>query len=161
MDQSKQLEAIMKMQLKSLPTKLAAIALVFAVGLIGRPATAHLPANGRDKSSGTRLAQAMIELEVLKGRWVRPDGGYAITIKSVDPSGKMDATYANPNPIDVAKALVSREGGVLRVFLELRGARYDGSTYTLTYDPTGDRLSGVYFQAVLNQKFEVIFQRAK
>ena len=111
--------------------------------------------------SGAALAQTTPELGVLKGRWVRPDGGYAITIRSVDSSGKIDATYANPNPINVSKAEVSQEGGALRVFLELRGAGYPGSNYTLTYEPRSDRLVGVYFQAVLQQKFDVIFRRAQ
>jgi hypothetical protein len=73
----------------------------------------------------------------------------------------MDATYFNPNPINVSKADVSVEGGALRIFVELRGAGYPGSTYTLTYVPAGDRLTGVYFQAVMQQKFDVVFQRVK
>jgi hypothetical protein len=130
--------------------------LVLAAGLIGPAAMAHGPA-----VKGIRLAQATPEFGVLKGRWVRPDGGYVIVIKSVDPSGKIDATYLNPNPINVAKAEVSREGGALRAFLELRGAGYPGSTYTLTYEPRSDSLIGVYFQAVMQRKFDVVFQRAK
>lgn len=35
----------------------------------------------------------------LPGRWVRPDGGYVIAIKSVDAGGKLEASYANPNPL--------------------------------------------------------------
>jgi hypothetical protein len=135
---------------------LGSLSLVLAAGLIGPAAVAHGPA-----AKGIRLAQATTEFGALKGRWVRPDGGYVIVIKSVDPSGKMDATYFNPNPINVSKAEVSREGVALRVFLELRGAGYPGSTYTLTYEPRSDSLTGVYFQAVMQQKFDVIFQRAK
>jgi hypothetical protein len=108
-----------------------------------------------------RLAEATPEFAVLKGRWVRPDGGYTIVIKGIEPSGRMDVTYLNPNPINVSKAEVSAQGGALRVFLELRGAGYPGSTYTLTYDPRSDTLIGIYFQAVVQQKFDVIFQRAK
>jgi len=115
----------------------------------------------QDEARGVRLAQATPELAILIGRWVRADGGYAIVIKSIDPSGKMEATYSNPNPISVSKAEVSVEGGTLRIFIELRGVGYPGSTYTLTYVPTGDRLTGVYFQAAVQQKFEVVFQRAK
>ena len=33
----------------------------------------------------------------------------------------------------------------------------NGSTYTLIYDPLNDVLKGVYFQAVLQQKFDVYF----
>jgi len=42
--------------------------------------------------------------EMLKGRWLRPDGGYIIEIRGVDPSGKIDAVYLNPRPINVARA---------------------------------------------------------
>ena len=101
------------------------------------------------------------ELGVLKGRWVRRDGGYTIVIKSVDPSGTIDATYSNPKPIGVSKAEVSADAGALNVFLELRDQGYLGSTYTLTYDSKCDCLLGIYFHAVLQQKFGVIFQRVK
>ncbi len=82
-------------------------------------------------------------------------------IKSVDPNGKIDATYANPNPINISRAEASVEGSSLRIFIELRGAGYPGSTYTLTHVPTGDRLTGEYFQAAIRQKFDVIFRRAR
>ena len=136
--------------------KLASLSLVLAAGIIGPAAVAHGPA-----AKGFRLAQATPEFDVVKGRWVRPDGGYIIVIKGVDPSGRMDAAYFNPNPINVSKAEVSAQGRVLKVFLELRGAGYPGSTYTLTYEPRSDTLTGVYFQAVVQQQFDVIFQRAK
>jgi hypothetical protein len=97
--------------------------------------------------------------DVLKGAWVRPDGGYVIVIKNVGQGGQLDAMYFNPNPLPFAKALVSREGGLLRVSLELRAGGYDGSTYELTYDPTSGRLNGVYYQAVIRKKFDVTFTR--
>ena len=105
--------------------------------------------------------QAQSGFEILKGRWVRPDGGYTITIKSVDAGGKLDAAYANPNPPPFAKAEASRDGKTLKVFLELRAGGYNGSTYTLTYDPASDRLKGIYYQAVARQKFDVYFARAR
>lgn len=97
----------------------------------------------------------------LPGRWVRPDGGYIITIKSVDPSGKLDAAYANPNPLPFAKAEAMLDGKVVKLFFELRAGGYNGSTYTLTYDPASDSLKGVYFQAVAQQKFDIYFMRAR
>ena len=60
-----------------------------------------------------------------------------------------------------AKAQATREGGVIKVFIELRGPGYPGSTYTLTYDPKTDELAGIYYQAVMQQNFEVVFVRAK
>ena len=59
----------------------------------------------------------------------------------------MDATYCNPNSINVSRKVVLS-------FLELRGAGYPGSTYTLTYEHRSDSLIGVYFQAVMQQKFD-------
>jgi hypothetical protein len=97
----------------------------------------------------------------LVGRWVRPDGGYVITIRSVDAAGKLDAGYANPGPLPFYSAEATREGGQIRLFFELRAGGYGGSTYRLTYDAATDRLVGVYYQAVARQSFDVQFERAK
>ena len=102
------------------------------------------------------------EFRKLLGKWQRPDGGYVLEIKAVDePSGKLDAAYFNPQPINVSKAMATREGTSTKVFVELRAANYPGSTYTLVYDPATDQLKGIYFQAALKQQFEVFFQRLK
>ena len=98
-------------------------------------------------------------LDVLKGAWVRPDGGYTIAIRGIGPNGALDAMYFNPNQLPFAKAQATREGAAVRVFLELQAAGYGGSTYELTYDPATDRLKGIYYQAVAKQKFEVYFAR--
>ena len=95
----------------------------------------------------------------LKGTWVRPDGGYRIEIKSIGADGQIEAMYFNPNPLPFAKASVRQDGKVLRVFLELRAGGYNGSTYELTYEAAGDRLNGIYYQAVMKQKFDVVFMR--
>jgi uncharacterized protein (DUF2147 family) len=101
------------------------------------------------------------DLTFLLGNWVRPDGGYTITIRSVDNSGKIQASYANPRPLPFSKAEVSREGKAVKLFFELRAEGYNGSTYRLTYDPASDHLVGIYYQAVQRKDFEVVFQRAK
>ena len=131
------------------------------VTLSGSPALAQGLVGTQDKTQGMTLTQVTSELGVLKGRWVRPTGATLLSSRALISSGKIDATYFNPNPVNVSKAEVSREGGALRLFLELRGAGYPGSTYTLTYEPRSDSLTGVYFQAVMQQKFDVVFQRAK
>jgi hypothetical protein len=102
---------------------------------------------------------APIDLDRLTGAWVRPDGGYVILIKSVAAGGELQAMYFNPNPLPFAKARASREGGVLRAQFELRAGGYNGSTYELRYDPSTDRLTGTYYQAVAKQSFEVQFAR--
>jgi len=110
--------------------------------------------------TGRALAQGS-DVTILLGNWVRPDGGYTITIRAVDTNGKIQASYANPSPLPFSKAEVSREGKAVKLFFELRAAGYNGSTYRLTYDTASDRLVGVYYQAVQRKEFDVVFQRAK
>jgi hypothetical protein len=98
---------------------------------------------------------------VLSGRWVRVQGGYVITINSVDVDGRLDASYANPRPLPFHTAVATSDGSNLKLFFELRAAGYGGSTYTLTYDAANDRLTGVYDQVVVKQKFEVVFVRSR
>ena len=97
----------------------------------------------------------------LRGRWLRPDGGYMLDIRDVEASGKIEAVYLDPEPIHVAMAEATRDGAALQVFVELRAPNYPGSTYTLRYEPQRDQLEGSYFQAALQQRFEVMFVRMK
>ncbi len=101
------------------------------------------------------------ELEKLVGRWERPDGGYILEIKGVDASGKADVAYYNPNPIKVSRAAAFREQGVSKIAVELRDVNYPGCTYTLEYNPQSDQLAGQYYQAALQQTYEVVFSRVK
>ena len=109
----------------------------------------------------TLLRGANGGFNALNGRWLRPDGGYVLEIRSVDAGGKIDAVYLNPKPINIAKADATRDGSRVTVFVELRAANYPGSTYTLTYDREDDQLQGIYFQAVQRQSFNVYFVRMK
>jgi hypothetical protein len=124
--------------------------IVIAVGLvigIGAAVTILRGANG--------------SFDTLKGRWLRPDGGYVLEIRSIDSKGKIEAAYFNPKSINIAKADASQDGPTLKVFVELRAPNYPGSTYTLSYDPQQDQLKGIYFQAVQQQNFDVNFVRMK
>ena len=98
---------------------------------------------------------------ILPGRWVRLQGGYVITINSVEADGRLDASYANPRPLPFHTAVATSDGNSLKLFFELRAAGYNGSTYTLNYDAVNDRLTGVYDQVVVKEKFEVVFVRSK
>ena len=101
------------------------------------------------------------ELAKLVGKWQRPDGGYILDIRSVDASGKLDAGYFNPNPINVSRAAAWREKGASKLVVELRDVNYPGSTYSLELNPESDQLFGQYFQAAMQQTFEVVFSRVK
>ena len=109
-------------------------------------------------SAGTGTKAAF---DSLKGRWLRPDGGYVIDIRDVDASGKLAAGYFNPRPINVSQAEASREGDTTKVFIELRDMNYPGATYNLAYDPEKDQLRGIYYQPALGQSFDVFFIRMK
>jgi hypothetical protein len=116
-------------------------------------------------ASQTNAAPAAVaaspELAKLVGKWQRPDGGYVVDIRGVDPSGKLDVGYFNPNPINVSRAAAWREKGATKLVIELRDVNYPGSTYTLELNPQTDQLFGQYFQAALRETFEVVFSRLK
>ncbi|MCX6995942.1 MAG: hypothetical protein NTV49_02385 [Kiritimatiellaeota bacterium] len=105
------------------------------------------------------VAVSRAGLGKLPGKWLRPDGGYVLEIKAVAAAGQLDAAYFNPNPIKVAAARATQEGGVVKVFVELRDEGYPGCTYTLTYDAPADQLSGVYYQAAQQQRYDIVFVR--
>ena len=107
------------------------------------------------------LQEKSVDFQTLKGRWLRPDGGYVLEIRAVDSNGAIDAVYLNPRPINIAKAEATRDDASVNVFVELRAPNYPGSTYKLTYDSRQDQLRGNYFQAVERQNFSVFFVRAK
>jgi hypothetical protein len=107
------------------------------------------------------FAQEAPGFAVLKGRWVRPDGGYVIEIRGVDAGGRMQAAYYNPKPITVSRAEATRLGAAVAVLIELRAPGYPGSTYTLVHEPKSDQLQGIYHHAGLQENFEVVFVRDK
>ena len=131
---------------------------VLALAFVTGAATAQGTA-GTTKGAAAPAVVENIGIDVLKGTWVRPDGGYMIAIRTIAPNGQLEAMYFNPNPLPFAKAQAVQDGATLRAFFELRAGGYDGSTYELAYDPATDRLKGIYYQAVVKQKFEVSFVR--
>jgi hypothetical protein len=95
----------------------------------------------------------------LIGKWVRPDGGYILDIKSIGSGGNIEMTYLNPKPINVSKAQVDMKTGKIELLIELRDRNYPGNYYTLTFDSESNRLVGVYHHLGLNQNFDVYFIR--
>ena len=112
-------------------------------------------------NAASSAAAASPELVKLVGKWERPDGGYILEIKNVDASGKLDAAYFNPDPIHVERAAAMRDKRTNKVFIELNDVNYPDCTYSLTLDPQSDQLYGQYFQAAMQQTFDVVFARVK
>ena len=93
------------------------------------------------------------------GEWIRMDGGYVIKVKDIKPDGTIEAAYFNPAPIHVSESRISMWKGLVRLFVKLKDRGYPGSTYTLFYHTEKDALAGFYYQAELEQTFEVVFIR--
>jgi len=141
------------------PSSAMAVACLAALALTTILAGTAIAQGVAPADSGKAAPPATVGFATLKGTWVRPDGGYRIVIGSVGADGRIEAMYFNPSQLPFAKAQASLSGTQLRASFELRAGGYDGSTYDLSYDPASDRLSGVYFQAVIKQKFDVYFVR--
>ena len=101
------------------------------------------------------------DFKVIVGEWVRPDGGYIVRVRDVNPDGSVDAGYFNPGKINIAEANVSLWKGMVKLFIKLQDKGYPGSTYTLYYYPEKDALAGFYYQAAVGQTYEVVFFRKK
>ena len=157
--------AVAKRGIHGVPAVFVVVALLVTLGLWWwKVKSAHIsPPAARIETNATNPAatEGKTEFQKLRGQWRRPDGGYILAIRNIADSGAMEAAYFNPNPIHVAKAEASQQDSVIRVFIELRDVNYPGSTYTLTYEPSSDQLRGIYYQAVEQQRFEVIFERIK
>ena len=134
------------------------ICLVF-MGLVGAVLYGLMSRSSTETAATVSQKKETPDFNRLVGTWVRPDGGYVIEISNIHPDGRVDAAYFNPRPIHVSQATVSEDGGLIELFIELQGKGYPGSTYTLKYIPEHDAMLGIYFQAVIQQSFDVIFQR--
>lgn len=99
------------------------------------------------------------DIDALLGAWQRTDGNYIIVVSGIGAFGQLQATYFNPRQLPFAKAVATRDVEVLRANFELRAGGYDGSVYELSYERAGDRLVGSFYQAVAQQRFDVVFER--
>ena len=99
--------------------------------------------------------------DLLIGRWVRTDsdGNYILEIKSATTAGNLEASYFNPNPIKVGHSEWQKKNGGVVIIVELRDVNYPGSTYTLYFHPSENRLTGRYYQAVEGTTYDVAFVR--
>ncbi len=131
------------------------------------PRGGERPAGGADRAQpaapGTAVGPGPVRagagFEKLVGRWLRADGGYVLEIRAASPEGRLEASYLNPRPINVARAEAARGGDLVTLLVELRDVNYPGSTYNLWYDDGRDLLEGTYYQAAQQQTYDVVFAR--
>ena len=156
----------MNSEKNTLPRFLRSVLASVALGLFALPAcqrkdasttsTAGLPPSFAAPAAPVPVATL---INRVKGRWLRPDGGYILAITTIDADGRAEAGYFNPSPIRVAWARVKAEGAAIKIDVELRDQNYPGCLYKLIYVPERDRLLGTYFQAQMQQTYEVEFVR--
>jgi len=141
----------------------AVVALALAVATWrSTPAPAAAPATGRHPPAAVpapppTASDTPEHFRALLGEWVRPDGGYVLVIHGVRADGEAAVGYFNPRPIRVARAEARREGEVVGLFVEFDDVNYRGSTYSLGYNARSGQLEGLYYQAPLRQRFDVVF----
>ena len=109
----------------------------------------------------TAVSAEQADFKVIIGEWVRPDGGYIVRVRDINPDGSLDAGYFNPGKINIAEANVSLQKGLVKLFIKLQDKGYPGSTYILYYYPEKDALAGFYYQAAVGQTYEVVFFRKR
>jgi len=125
------------------------------------PAPGAVSTEAVTNTAPATVAPASADYAKLKGRWERPDGGYVLELRDIATDGTAKAAYFNPSPINVESARVSGSNGVTKVFVTLRDVNYPGCTYSLTYDAQADQLYGQYYQAAMQQTYDVTFGRLK
>lgn len=96
---------------------------------------------------------------IIAGEWQRTDGGYLIKVSNVQTDGKATVEYFNPRPIHVEQASISRQEGLIKLFINLQDKGYEGSTYTLYYYAEKNAMAGFYYQAAMDRTYQVIFMK--
>jgi hypothetical protein len=139
----------------------AVLVLTILVAVIWITTTSDKPERDETPIRDITLSEDSSLLDSLVGRWVRPDGGYAILVHNVESSGRVEVEYLNPRPVYVSQAEASLHGDTLRLFIELTDRGYPGSTYTLDYEAEDDVLTGIYYQAVQQRAYNVVFVRVE
>jgi hypothetical protein len=100
-----------------------------------------------------------LNFKIIAGQWARIDGSYTLHVEDVTPEGVVNVRYFNPGEIHVAQSQVGTQEGRIKLFVKLRDKGYPDCTYTLFYYLEEDVLAGVYYQAAVDQTYEVIFVR--
>jgi hypothetical protein len=122
----------------------AVVALALAVATWrSTPAPAAAPATGPHPPAAVpapppTASDTPEQFRPLLGEWVRPDGGYVLVVR-------------------VARAQARREADLVGLFVEFDDVNYRGSTYSLGYNARSGQLEGIYYQAPLQQRFDVVF----
>ena len=92
-------------------------------------------------------------------QWLRTDGDYVLDIKGFNADTTIDVAYLNPNSINISETRWKVQEGYLYFYILFDDEGYPGSYYSLGYIPEDDKLFGIYYQAVQQQQYEIVFER--
>jgi hypothetical protein len=62
--------------------------------------------------------------DILKGEWIRPDGGYVLKINKINEDGFVNAEYLNPKSIRIQNARISLWKEYLKLVVQFNDAGY-------------------------------------
>ena len=113
------------------------------------------PIHAEEKAVST----AEFAYDIIAGEWQRADADYIINISNVQADGQVMVEYFNPRSIHIDQSIISTQNKLITLFVRFQDKGYEGSTYTLFYYAEKDALVGFYYQAVVDQTYEVIFSR--
>jgi hypothetical protein len=113
----------------------------------------------KENTDNTRQENVPSFVKQAAGKWMRMDGGYVLNIHKFNTDNTLEADYLNPRQIHIAESQWKLQDGYLYLFIKFEDEGYPGSYYSLGYHPKEDRLLGFYYQAVIGQKFDVVFER--
>lgn len=120
------------------------------------------PTNAAVETGTNRVtAPASATFAKLKGVWLRTDGDYTLDVQRVGEDGKAEVKYLNPGPIHVAGSEAKQDGAGIELSVKLEDTGYPGCIYRLRYDGKQDELEGTYYQAAMQETFDVRFVRSK
>ncbi len=147
-------------------TNSCAVLTVFVASVLFHSGCGPRSDNAMEKAAEARAAvpakpSPSNDQDKLRGRWLREDGGYVLAVGEIDAEGRAQASYFNPSPVKVAWSRVVPRDSRLSLLVELRDTNYPGCLYTLNYDSRLDRLTGTYFQAQLQETYQVEFTRER
>jgi hypothetical protein len=109
-------------------------------------------------AAGVAAAQPL-DFKVIAGQWARIDGSYTLHVEEITSEGAVNVRYFNPGEIHVAQSQAGVQDDRIKLFVKLQDKGDPGCTYTLFYYPEQDVLAGAYYQAAVDQTYEVIFVR--
>jgi len=111
----------------------------------------------REKSTSKYVSDT--KLTAALGKWQRTDAEYILELKNIKTDSTLEAAYLNPKPINISETHWKVNGEYFYFLVKFDDEGYPGSYYSLGYIPEEDRLYGFYFQAVQQQKYDVVFER--